>query len=198
VNPYNYENGISEVKLSLKEETPKLLHYEIQFRSALNTGYPENSVLKGEYYWPRVERKTPLAILVHGMRDHSPDWDMLLGDQPHSGSRKAVIIFRHRQSSTTRQIDDIGVIIDDEVAPRDDIQLILKGGQRVMLYDARTIQDIWCNIVEPRTVLVHKTGGLKPGKHELKIITAEQIAEYYEQPLSMIMGNIKATMRVAR
>jgi cephalosporin-C deacetylase-like acetyl esterase len=71
MNPYNYENGISEVKLSLKEETPKLLHYEIQFRSALNTGYLENSVVKGEYYWPRMERKTPLAILVHGMGDHS-------------------------------------------------------------------------------------------------------------------------------
>ena len=71
MNPYNYENGISEVKLSLKEDTPKLLHYEIQFRSALDTGYPENSVVKGEYYRPRVERKTPLAILVHGMGDHS-------------------------------------------------------------------------------------------------------------------------------
>ena len=71
MNPYNYENGISDVKSRLKEDTPKLLHYEIQFRSALDTGYSENSVVKGEYYQPRVERKAPLAILVHGMGDHS-------------------------------------------------------------------------------------------------------------------------------
>jgi len=71
VNPYNYENDISDVKLRLKEETPKLLHYEIQFRSALDTGYAENSVVKGEYYQPRVERKALLAILVHGMGDYS-------------------------------------------------------------------------------------------------------------------------------
>jgi hypothetical protein len=71
VNPYNYENSISDVKSHLKEDTPKLLHYEIQFRSALDTGYSENSVVKGEYYQPRVEHKVPLAILVHGMGDHS-------------------------------------------------------------------------------------------------------------------------------
>jgi len=71
MNPYNYENGITDVKSRLKENTPKLLHYEIQFRSALNTGYSENSIVKGEYYQPRVEYKVPLAILVHGMGDHS-------------------------------------------------------------------------------------------------------------------------------
>ena len=71
MNPYNYDNGISEVQLILKEDTPKLFHYEIQFRSALDTGYQENSVVKGEYYWPKVEGKTPLAILVHGMGDQS-------------------------------------------------------------------------------------------------------------------------------
>lgn len=71
VNPYTYENGISDVKSHLEEETPKLLHYEIQFRSALDTGYSENSLVKGEYYQPRVEHKVPLAILVHGMGDHS-------------------------------------------------------------------------------------------------------------------------------
>ena len=71
MNPYDYENGVLDVKSHLKEDTPKLLHYEIQFRSALDTGYSENSVVKGEYYWPKVVRKTPLAILVHGMGDHS-------------------------------------------------------------------------------------------------------------------------------
>jgi len=71
VNPYNYENSLPEVKLYLKKATPKLLHYEIHFQSALDTGYPENAIVKGEYYQPRTEHKVPLAILVHGMGDYS-------------------------------------------------------------------------------------------------------------------------------
>ena len=71
MNPYQYENGESEVKSFLKKDTRKLLHYEIQFRSAIDTGYSENSIVKGEYYQPKVERKVPLAIIVHGMGDHS-------------------------------------------------------------------------------------------------------------------------------
>lgn len=71
MNPYNYKNGISEVKSSLKGDTPKLLHHEVEFRSALNIGYSENSIVSGEYFWPRLGHKTPLAILVHGMGDHS-------------------------------------------------------------------------------------------------------------------------------
>ncbi len=71
MNPYSYENSIPEVKLRLKKDTPKLLHYEIRFRSALDTDYPENSIVKSEYCRPKVEHKVPLAILVHGMGDHS-------------------------------------------------------------------------------------------------------------------------------
>jgi len=71
LNPYSYENSIPDVESRLKEDTPELLHYEIQFRSALDTGYPENGIVKGEYYQPRVEHKVPLVILVHGMGDHS-------------------------------------------------------------------------------------------------------------------------------
>jgi len=71
VNPYSYENSIPEVKLCLKKDTYTMLCYEIQFRSALDTGYLENSIVKGEYYYPKVGCKVPLAILVHGMGDHS-------------------------------------------------------------------------------------------------------------------------------
>ena len=71
MNPYNYENSIPEVKLHLKKNGARLLHYGISFRSALDTGYPENSIVKGEYYQPRVKHKVPLAILVHGMGSHS-------------------------------------------------------------------------------------------------------------------------------
>jgi cephalosporin-C deacetylase-like acetyl esterase len=71
LNPYSYTNGVSGVELRLRKDTPKLLHYEIQLESALDTGYPENSIVKGEYYQPKVEETVPLAILVHGMGDHS-------------------------------------------------------------------------------------------------------------------------------
>ena len=71
MNPYHYENTVPEAQLHLKEDTPKLLHYEIKFRSVLDTGYSENSTVYGEYYVPKVKNKTPLAILVHGMGDHS-------------------------------------------------------------------------------------------------------------------------------
>jgi len=71
VNPYSYENSIPEVKLCLKKDSQAMLHYEIQFQSALDTGYPENGIVKGEYYQPKVDHKVPLVILVHGMGDHS-------------------------------------------------------------------------------------------------------------------------------
>ena len=71
MNPYNYETNMSNVKSSLIENTRKVLHYEIQFPSALDTGYLENSIVNGEYYRPKVKRKTPLVILVHGVGDSS-------------------------------------------------------------------------------------------------------------------------------
>jgi hypothetical protein len=94
-------------------------------------------------------------------------------------------------------VHDIGVIVDGEEIPRDDIQLILKkGGQRIMLYNARTIQDIWWNAVDPITVFVHKEGGLPTGNHELEVTIAEKMMDYYEHPLNMVMGNTKVTMIV--
>ena len=71
MNPYSYVNRIPSVDLRLKKDSHKFLHYEIQFESALDTGYPENGIVKGEYYQPEVDNRVPLAILVHGMGDHS-------------------------------------------------------------------------------------------------------------------------------
>jgi hypothetical protein len=93
-------------------------------------------------------------------------------------------------------VHDIGILIDGRKIPRDDIHLILKGGQRIMLYDARTIQDIWWNIVEPLVVFAAKKGGLPAGRHELEIILAEEISAYYELPLNMLMAVVKTDMRV--
>lgn len=102
------------------------------------------------------------------------------------------------KSQSIGMVHDISVKVDGETAPRDDIQLILKGGQRVMLYNARTIQDTWWHPAEPITVFVQKNGRLTPGNHELEVTIAEQIMEYYENPLNMVMGNIKQTMSVIK
>ncbi len=93
-------------------------------------------------------------------------------------------------------VHDIGITIDGKTVSRDDIMLILKGGQRVMLYNARTIQDIWWNTVDPITVFVRKAGGLSKGGHELELVIAEQMMAYYANPLNMVMGNVKVTMKV--
>ena len=100
------------------------------------------------------------------------------------------------KASPIGMIHDIAVVIDGEVVPREDIQLILKGGQRVMLYNARTIQDIWWNIIEPITVFIPREGGIPAGEHELEVTVAEEISAYYEFPLNMLMGSIKVTMHV--
>lgn len=71
MNPYSYEKSIQEVKLCLNKDTPSLLNYSVQFRSAIDTGYPENSLVMGEFYQPKLEHKAPLAILVHGVGDYS-------------------------------------------------------------------------------------------------------------------------------
>jgi len=94
-------------------------------------------------------------------------------------------------------VHDIGITIDGKKVARDDIMLILRGGQRIMLYNARSIQDIWWNTMDPITVFVHKDGGLRAGNHVLEVIIAEQMMEYYANPLNMVMGNTKVTMKVA-
>ena len=72
MNPYSYQNNnTQEATLYLNKDNNKLLHYSLQFPSAIDTGYPENSMVKAELYLPKLEHKIPLAILVHGMGDYS-------------------------------------------------------------------------------------------------------------------------------
>jgi len=95
-------------------------------------------------------------------------------------------------------VHDIGITVDGKKVRRDDIHLILKGGQRVMLYDARTIQDIWWNIVEPLVVFAACKGGLAAGNHQMEIILAEEISAYYELPLNMLMAQVKTCLKLAQ
>ena len=71
MNPYTYEDNRPKANLHLNRATSRSLHYSVELPSACYTGFPQNGVVKGEYYWPKVKHKIPLAILVHGMGDHS-------------------------------------------------------------------------------------------------------------------------------
>jgi cephalosporin-C deacetylase-like acetyl esterase len=71
VNPFNYNNPAADADLRLKKETDKYLHYEVSLKSAVDTGYTENSIITGEYYRPKSKGKVPLVILVHGLGDYS-------------------------------------------------------------------------------------------------------------------------------
>ncbi len=71
MNPYDYKKGTLEFEQHLLKENSKWQHYYIEFQSSLDTGYPENSTVKADYYLPKVKGKVPLAILVHGMGDYS-------------------------------------------------------------------------------------------------------------------------------
>jgi esterase/lipase len=72
MNPYSYQsNNAQEATLYLNKDNNKPLHYFLQFPSAIDTGYLENSIIEAELYLPKLEYKVPLAILVHGMGDYS-------------------------------------------------------------------------------------------------------------------------------
>jgi hypothetical protein len=94
-------------------------------------------------------------------------------------------------------IHDIGILLDGERVSREAIQLILKGGQRIMLFNARTIQDIWWNIIDPIGVFVMTEKELGAGDHDLEVMLAEEVSAYYEFPLNMLMGHKKIRMHLA-
>jgi hypothetical protein len=98
------------------------------------------------------------------------------------------------KSCPVGMIHDIGIILDGEKIPREDIQLILKGGQRIMLYNARTIQDIWWNIVDPITVFISIQKKPNAGDHLLEVTLAEEMSAYYEFPLNMLMASKTVNM----
>ncbi len=100
------------------------------------------------------------------------------------------------KSCPVGMILDMEIRIDGKLIPRNNIYLILKGGQRIRLYEARTTQDIWWNIVDPVVVFIPRQGGLSAGNHELELTLAELVSEYYEHPKNLIMGSIKTTMSV--
>ena len=100
------------------------------------------------------------------------------------------------KSCPVGMILDLEIIVDGKIVPRNEIYFLLKGGQRVRLYEARTIQDIWWNIIEPLVVFAAQKGKLPVGTHQFEVTLAELVSQYYEHPKNLIMGSVKTEMRV--
>ena len=71
MNPYVYPRSDQKAELTLRKQNSRFLHYLVQWKSALDTGYPETDIVQGEFFLPRTGQKPPLAILVHGLGDYS-------------------------------------------------------------------------------------------------------------------------------
>jgi len=71
MNPYSYEYNASLANQHIKKETADWLHYTVDFPTAHPTQYKESNTVRGEYFQPKQANVSPLAILVHGMGDHS-------------------------------------------------------------------------------------------------------------------------------
>lgn len=71
MNPYSYPRAGTTFHLTLKNTTRNYWQYRFDFTSAFLTSGPESCTVRGEYFQPRRANKAPLAILLHGMGDHS-------------------------------------------------------------------------------------------------------------------------------
>jgi dienelactone hydrolase len=71
VNPYIYQRGEPSFNLRLRRVTGKWSSYQVDFTSAFKDGGWGSSIVRGEYFQPARSGHAPLAILLHGMGDHS-------------------------------------------------------------------------------------------------------------------------------
>ena len=71
MNPYSYPANLANFNLNLKERNRNWLYYSINFPSAQPTRYEENNTVYGEYFRPISGKDGSLAILIHGLGDHS-------------------------------------------------------------------------------------------------------------------------------
>ena len=71
MNPYSYPDGESHFELQLDKMTPRWSRYAVDFATAHPTDYEETNTVRAEYFQPRESDHAPLAILLHGIGDHS-------------------------------------------------------------------------------------------------------------------------------
>ncbi len=71
MNPYSYPADKTKFNLKLKEANNKWLYYTVDFPSAQPTTREQNNVAYGEYFRPVSGEDASMAILIHGLGDHS-------------------------------------------------------------------------------------------------------------------------------
>ena len=71
MNPYSYQSQDIQANVHLKETTSRWSCYAVDFPTAYAAENEENSVVLGEYFQPRNDSRSPLAIIIHGWGDRS-------------------------------------------------------------------------------------------------------------------------------
>ncbi|RJQ39314.1 MAG: abhydrolase domain-containing 18 [Dehalococcoidia bacterium] len=70
-NPYHYQDGKTDFRLTPEKETAGWRRYSVSFATAHKNLYPEQDTARGQYYRPRGTDLAPLVVLIHGMGDYS-------------------------------------------------------------------------------------------------------------------------------
>ena len=90
MNPYEYKTNSNDSEIKLVKTARKWQYYRVSFPSAHPTCHDECKTVRGDYFKPRTNGHTPLAILIHGLGDRSV---LPLKALARSLSRKGIACF---------------------------------------------------------------------------------------------------------
>ena len=71
MNPYSYQSGEQTFNLRGKEIAKRWSCHLVDFPSAFHNSHWGSNIVRGEYFQPRDGNGVQLAVLLHGMGDHS-------------------------------------------------------------------------------------------------------------------------------
>ena len=71
MDPYEYPAGDPYFSLRLRQKTSGWLRYEVDFPPASQAHHDPGQTVRGEYYQPRTDSRSPLVVLLHGVGDVS-------------------------------------------------------------------------------------------------------------------------------
>jgi len=71
MNPYDYPRGQPDVTLAPGKANSKWSRSSIEFVTAAPSAHDESRFVRGEYFRPLQASSAPLAIILHGLGDHS-------------------------------------------------------------------------------------------------------------------------------
>ncbi len=71
MNPYDYPRGEPDFTLGVEKANSKWSRRSVTFSTGYPTLYEESRITRGEYFRPLQADNIPLAIILHGLGDHS-------------------------------------------------------------------------------------------------------------------------------